>query len=246
MASRVKPNAVASPPLGERRDGRVERWREHRITRRAELVEAAMRALAEHGPDASMEQIAAAAGIAKPKIYRHFDDKADLVAAVGARARDTIVTALVAAFDPQGSVREGLQRGLDAYFGFVEEHPNTVKLLMDAAAPGAANAVVENGRIIAGLLIAITSADLDAAHAPTDGVEPLTHALIGSVLGATDWWLLQPADTRMPRTRLVEHLTTVLIGAAQASMRAVGLELDPDAPLDQPHLTAASPPAERG
>lgn len=243
MPSGVKPRAGSVP---ERSDGRVERWREHRITRRSELVDATMQALAEHGPDASMEQIAAAAGIAKPKIYRHFDDKADLVAAVAARARETIVARLVAAFDPSASVRASLRRGLDTYFAFVEEHPNTVKLLMagPTAGPGAANAVVENGRIIAGLLIAVTSADLDAANVPTDGVEPLTHALIGSVLGATDWWLLQPIESRMTRARLVEHLTTVLIGAAEASLRAVGLVLDADAAVTSPHLLAADGPAE--
>lgn len=202
-----------------------------------------MQALAEYGPDASMEQIAAVAGIAKPKIYRHFDDKADLVNAVAARARETIVVRLAAAFDPSAPVRENLRRGLEAYFSFVEEHPNTTKLLLAGASPspGAANAVVENSRIIAGLLAAVTSADLGAANVPTDGVEPLTHALIGSVLGATDWWLLQPPESRMARHRLVEHLTTVLIGAAEASLRTLGLELDAEAPMSARHLRAAAP-----
>ena len=74
-----------SPPL----DGRAERWREHRIARRVHLVDSAMTAFERHGPDANLQQIAQVAGMPKPKIYRHFDDKADLITAVGQRMRAT-------------------------------------------------------------------------------------------------------------------------------------------------------------
>ena len=56
----------------------------HRETRRAELVEAAVAAIDEHGPSASIAEIAASAGVSKPVLYRYFADKDDLYRAVGA------------------------------------------------------------------------------------------------------------------------------------------------------------------
>lgn len=219
-------------------DGRVERWREHREQRRRQLVDATLTALELHGPEVSLQQIAEVAGIPKPKIYRHFDDKADLVDAVGERLRDQVIKSLVAALEPNISVREHLRRSLDAYFRLVEEHPNAARMLRDSGplGRGRSNAITEGGRVIADLIAAFATEDFSRAHLPTEGVDPLTHALVGAVLGATDWWLLQPADRRMSRERLVEHLTVVLLGAGDAALREIGLALDPDAVVGAEHL----------
>ena len=64
-------------------DARSERWREHRKKVRAEIVDAAFRAIDLHGPEVSVREIAEEAGTAKPKIYRHFADKSDLFQAIG-------------------------------------------------------------------------------------------------------------------------------------------------------------------
>ena len=63
------------PKPGVKVDARSERWREHRKKVRAEIVEAAFRAIDRLGPDLSVREIAEEAGTAKPKIYRHFTDK---------------------------------------------------------------------------------------------------------------------------------------------------------------------------
>ncbi|GAA1628660.1 TetR family transcriptional regulator [Nocardia ninae] len=60
--------AGSSSPAAPRLDARTERWRAHREQVRGEFVDAAFRALAEHGPDVSMDDIARAAGCAKPKL----------------------------------------------------------------------------------------------------------------------------------------------------------------------------------
>ena len=67
--------------------------------------------------------------------------------------------------------------------------------------------------------------------------EPLAHALVGALLGGTDWWLLMPDESRMPRARLVEHLSVTLLGATDATLRAAGLVLDPDAPVNAAHIS---------
>src|SRR5690348_6452267 len=99
-------------------DGRRERWREHRERRREELVDAAFEALAEHGPQVRMEQIAAAAGIAKPKLYRHFTDRDDLVAAIGERAAAEMLARVTAAVDLDLSLREGIRKTVNAYLTY--------------------------------------------------------------------------------------------------------------------------------
>jgi hypothetical protein len=54
--------------------------------------------------------------------------------------------------------------------------------------------------------------------------------MIGALLGATDWWLLQDDELRMPRATLVEHLTLVMVGSAQAVLASWQVDLDPDEP----------------
>ncbi len=202
-----------------------------------------MTAFERYGPEASLQQIAQVAEMPKPKIYRHFDDKADLIAAVGERIRDQILVQMATALTPDVTVRECLRQCLQAYFSVVAAYPNTAKMLMDSPTPGhgRANAITENGRAVANVLIAFTSEDFARAHIETDGVEPLTHALVGAVLGASDWWMMQPADQRMPVERLVEHLTTVLLGAAQASLVVLDLILDPDSVIGAEHLIRLAP-----
>ncbi|MGH3547151.1 MAG: TetR/AcrR family transcriptional regulator [Pseudonocardiaceae bacterium] len=51
----------------------------HREQRRAALVQAAMRAIRQHGPDVAMDDIATEAGVSKPILYRHFLDKGGLI-----------------------------------------------------------------------------------------------------------------------------------------------------------------------
>jgi AcrR family transcriptional regulator len=229
-------------------DGRTERWREYRAARREQLIDATIAALVEHGPDASMEQIAATAGIAKPRLYRHFADRNDLVDAVASRVAQLIIAGLAASIDPAATVRGAVRDALDAFFGLVEQNPNLFKFLIDNATPhaGHGNAIIENARAVASLFISIASADLQAADVSSDGAEPLAHALIGAVLGATDWWLMQPVESRMPRDRLVGHLCTVVVGAADASLKTVGLTLSPDASIMENHFLAVEPTLDKG
>ena len=51
-------------------DGRASRWQSHREERRRELIKSARRAVHRLGSDASMEDIAAAAGTSKSVFYR--------------------------------------------------------------------------------------------------------------------------------------------------------------------------------
>ncbi|WP_405813627.1 TetR/AcrR family transcriptional regulator [Streptomyces sp. NBC_01390] len=57
---------------------------------RARILTAAHEQITEHGPEVSMEQIAAAAGVAVGTLYKHFPNKSDLVTAVVATSFETL------------------------------------------------------------------------------------------------------------------------------------------------------------
>jgi AcrR family transcriptional regulator len=126
-------------------DGRTERWRAHRLERREEFVDAALRALEKHGPDVAIARIAAEAGVAKPRLYRHFDDKADLFNAVRDRISKLLWKRLTAALDPDDAPAHLVRHGLEAFLSVVDEYPNVFRLLVR---PGSER-LLEDGRKIA-------------------------------------------------------------------------------------------------
>ena len=112
-------------------DARSERWREHRKKVRAEIVDAAFRAIDRLGPNVSVREIAEEAGTAKPKIYRHFADKADMFSEIGQRMRDMLWAAIIPSVNVQtDSARQIVGRGVEHYVELVDQHPNVVRFLL--------------------------------------------------------------------------------------------------------------------
>jgi AcrR family transcriptional regulator len=117
-------------------DARSERWREHRKKVRAEIVDAAFAAIDRDGPQVSLNEIAAQAGTAKPKIYRHFNDKADLFHAIGKRLRDMLVAAIFPTIDlATDPTREVVRRCVAEYVALVEQHPNVLRFVLQGRFP---------------------------------------------------------------------------------------------------------------
>src|SRR4051812_49981144 len=83
--------------------------------RRRELLEAADRVVLRDGPQASMNAIAAEAGITKPILYRHFGDKGGLYAALATRHTDALLDSLRAALDAPAERRERAESPLGPY-----------------------------------------------------------------------------------------------------------------------------------
>jgi serine phosphatase RsbU (regulator of sigma subunit) len=79
------------------------------------IIEAAVELL-ESQPAASIEQIAAAAGVGRATVYRHFSTRTELVEAA---MRHAVEDALLGVSDPTADLEESNDRGLDA-FGIVE------------------------------------------------------------------------------------------------------------------------------
>ena len=82
-----------------------------------------MDAVRTHGPGVSVAEIAAAAGITKPVLYRHFVDRADLQRAVGQEAAALLLARMVPTLSTKGDPREVVRAMVDAFLGGIEDEP---------------------------------------------------------------------------------------------------------------------------
>ena len=175
-----------------------------RSERRGRLLEAAGRVFARAGYDAaSMDDIAAEAGIGKPTIYRYFDGKAALFTAVFAETLDALDEKLRDILDRDGSVEERLHGMVLALVPTFRDHLVSLRILSeDAAAIDRSNRLLfrEHRARIAGRLA-------EALDGPGTRADPLNtaHLVIGMIWSATAA-LTEPDEAVAARiTRLVLH-----------------------------------------
>jgi AcrR family transcriptional regulator len=220
-----EPVAGLTPPDdGEpRADGRATRWTQHRITRREELIDAAIAAINAHGTDVGVDQIAAAAGTSKPVIYRYFADKDELFRAVGSRVVRQIVEALLSVReDPDPRVL--LRASIDAYLQLVEDNPQLFRFatqnrvfneagVSTDAAQGFSHAIVDV--LTAALGEQLRGIGLDPAAA-----SPWGEGAVGFIRAASLWWLDHPRA--MTRVQLTDYLAALLWGGGAAIFAAGG------------------------
>jgi AcrR family transcriptional regulator len=156
------------------------------------LLEVATRLFLERGIDAiSIEEITAAAGVAKGTFYRYFDGKEAVVAALIAPLRSEIVNGMEAC---AAALARG--RGPDAYAALGERltevllrYPNAIRLYLQenrGPARGARLRLAEFGAQISRLAIGLTEL------AQTEGVLKPGHPAVSAlaVIGAVEQLLL--------------------------------------------------------
>ncbi|TCP49272.1 TetR family transcriptional regulator [Tamaricihabitans halophyticus] len=241
MSKPVNPDSEARRPAP---DARKERWRKHRQARRAEFVDAAIRALGKHGPDVGMDDIAAEAGVTKPVLYRHFTDKADLYLAVGHRGTELLFQRLVPALNTETAPRPRIKQSLTAFFSVIDEFPNVYRFITGRHLPAESDVVHEDKEMIAAALATLLGDYMRAFNMDSGGAEPWAHGIVGLVQNTADWWLDRQS---MSREAVVDYLTQIIWAAIDGILRDAGATVDPDAPFELPgeaHLHAVPEPAE--
>jgi AcrR family transcriptional regulator len=183
--------------------------------RRAALLEAADRVVLREGPGASMNAIAAEAGITKPILYRHFGDKGGLYRALAARHTDALLDALRAALDAPADQRLRVARTLDTYLAAIEARPQVYRFLMHPSEDGGSGGF-DVGRHTAPLLrrlgeelATVIAERLEAGPEGSGQARAWGHGIVGMMHAAGDWWL---RERPFPRAQLVGHLTDLLWG----------------------------------
>lgn len=243
-------SAIASVPNGKTprspQRGRADR-QVQRDARRTALIQAAVAVIRRDGPGASMDRMAAEAGVTKPILYRHFGDRAGLVAAIGEYSFDRISAALDKALHSDVTPRQMVLSTIDAYLQFIESDQEVYRFLVHRAAnEGADTGSMLNEYISrAGRQVALVLGEgLRAAGLDSGAAEPWGFGIVGMVHAAGDWWM---ARASMPRTRLAEYLTSLIydglaiadsLGPASNWLPEVGSDPAADSRDDVPATSA--------
>lgn len=177
--------------------------------RRRALLDAADRVIRRDGPSASMDVIAAEAGISKPILYRHFGDKGGLFRLLAERYVEPVMGGLLPALSQHADARTRLAAAIDVYLAFIEAEPQTYRFLMHRrlADHAQAHATVSDFIVRVGREVgAAIAAELTRSGSSDAPAEAWGHGLVGMVQVAGDWWL-QTSD--LPREEFVDHLVTL-------------------------------------
>src|SRR5205085_11864666 len=110
-----------------------------RAARRAELLEAAVRAIRRDGPQVSMDAIAAEGGVTKPIVYRHFGDRVGLASALADQFGAALVAELDEALAQDLPPDQLLRATIEAYLAFVERDPQLYSFLVGRLGTSAGN-----------------------------------------------------------------------------------------------------------
>jgi AcrR family transcriptional regulator len=165
--------------------------------RRHLIVEAAGRLFGEHGYDGTrLVDVAAAAGVTKPILYRHFDDKTALYLALLARHREDLGT-FAGAIPAAGTLEQRLRAVLEVWLTYVETHAYAWKMLFRDTGGGPqvqAFRLDVHERARATLVELIRSLGLNTI--PPRELEPLAELLTMGMASLVLWWIDDPAASR--------------------------------------------------
>jgi AcrR family transcriptional regulator len=158
--------------------------------RRQVVLDAAGRLFGERGYDGiNLDQVAAAAGVTKPILYRHFDSKRALYLAVLERHRADLDS-----FSPlipdQGAPRERIRRVLDAWLTYVEQYSYAWKMLFRDSGGGAEieafrRDVHARARAVLAQIIRL----LSQVRIPEHEIEPLAELMSMGMGSLVLWWI---------------------------------------------------------
>ena len=167
------------------------------------MLRAAGEAFATHGfHGSSMDDIARAAGITKPMLYRYFGSKEGLYAAYLQMTGRELVDR-VRAPDTRGESPEvRLRAGLRAFLTYVKEHRAGWTVLHgETTAPADAQVAREVAELRGRIIRMLTTVFNDEAFA---------HAFTGATESLATWWVNQPQTS-------IDDGTAILMRIAEAA-----------------------------
>jgi AcrR family transcriptional regulator len=194
-----------------------------RAERRQQLLDAAVDAIREIGPAATMEQLAKAGGVTKPILYRHFGDRDGLIRAIAARFSRDLLTSVTTPLTADVDARDLLRSTIDGYVAFIERDPNLYRFMMQQP-PERTDGIAAMGSLIdliARQVAQVAGERLRAAGRDSGAAVPWAYGIIGLVHQAGDWWV---DDQTMSRDTLVDYLVSLLWDGLNAAQGATVVE----------------------
>jgi AcrR family transcriptional regulator len=189
-----------------------------RTVREQQMLDAAVAVFSASGfHAASMDEIAARAGISKPMVYAYLGSKEDLFIACLHREGTRLMEALIHSVAPDLPPDQQLWRGMRAFFGFVGAHRDAWSVLYRQARgqePFAAELATMRARmveIVAGLLARVIAAG-GRRHRAAD-VTAMAYALVGASESLADWVVDHSEEP--PETTATRLMNFVWLGAGE-------------------------------
>jgi AcrR family transcriptional regulator len=183
--------------------------------RRALIEQVATELFAQRGYAATtVEDIARAAGVTKPMLYRHFESKQELCIALLDRHRDELVAAPLAVFDPDADDDRGQRRTMiEAWLDHTHQHPDATRLLFvpisgDAEVERVQRELHARQRATQTALLREFAPGIDDAEA-----EPLGELSRAGLAAIALWWLEHPEVPREVPVRVLERMVDGLIAS---------------------------------
>jgi AcrR family transcriptional regulator len=159
----------------------------------------------------TLDDVAAAAGVTKPMVYRHFASKKALYLGLLAKHEQDLPT-FFERIDPAGldSTPEGLLRAvLDVWFDYVRENRHAwVMLFRDSSGDAEIRRFRRRVSLSARRVMAGFIARQPAV--PRDEVEPTAELVRSALAGLALWWIDHP---RTPKPLLVDVATRMCLPA---------------------------------
>lgn len=171
--------------------------------RRDQMLDHAERLFVEQGYAAvSMEDIARAAGVSRPIVYKHFTSKEGAYLACVRRAHADYLGALFAGTDLSAPPAAQLRYGIESYLALLEEQPGRWHLIFRNAAvlPAAYEDELTEIRELAVAML-YEQVKLTAPAAPEPDREAFANAIGGMAEGLALWWRTRPD---IPRPQVVD------------------------------------------
>jgi AcrR family transcriptional regulator len=188
----------------------VKRRRLAPTERRVLIVEAAGRLFGERGYDGTrLDDVAAAAGVTKPVLYRHFDNKTALYLALLERHRADLGS-FAAAVPAAGTLEQRLRAVLEVWLDYVETHSYAWKMLFRDTGGGVEVEAFrrEVHAQARATLVAMIRA-LSTTTIPRRELEPLAELLSMGMASVVLWWI---EDAAASREAIADAITRVWVG----------------------------------
>src|SRR5258705_6659420 len=168
-----------------------------RSVREPQMLDAAVVEFARLGfHAASMDDIAARAGVSKPMVYAYLGTKDDVFVACLHREGTRVMQAIVDVVDPTLAPDEQLWHGMRAFFGYVAANRDGWSVLYrQAPGPFADEVATMRARmieVIAGMLARVVEGRGTAPR--TTDLTPLAFALVGASESLADWLADNPDE----------------------------------------------------
>lgn len=198
-----------------------------RAERERQILDVAGRTFATCGYHAaSMDEIAAQAGVSKPMVYAYFRSKEALYLAYIERAGGELLERMRLAAAQDLEPEERIRAGIDELFRFVDEHRHGWTVLYtEAAARGGAVAegvASMRARLADGVcqvLREVAAASGRGELSPTS-LEGLAHASVGAGESLANWWLARESVDRETVADWLFRLTRAGLAAVLGEGRA--------------------------